>query len=87
MLARNNQLTLYIPTTYVTRIACIPHVGNIHEIERKKKYAPKKIITQDNIYVILQFVHVYIVLVISLFIGKKYKMQQYSSLLKQHIKT
>ena len=42
MLARNNQLTLYIPTTYVTRIACIPHVGNIHEIERKKKICAKE---------------------------------------------
>jgi len=54
---------------------------------KKKKYASKKIITQNNIYVILQFVHVHIVPIISLFIGKKYKIQQYSSLLKQHTKT
>ena len=42
-------------------------MGKIHEIprsvrckiERKKKYAPKKTITQDNIYMVWQFAYVH----------------------------
>jgi len=36
----------------------------------REKYAPKKTITQDNIYVVCQFVYVYRVAKISLFSGK-----------------
>ena len=54
--------------------------GNIHEIPRSmrcknrgKKYASKKIITQDNIYVVRQFAYVHGVIRISLLSRKNTK--------------
>ena len=39
-------------------------------LNKEKIYTPKKAITQDNIYVVQQFVHVHRVVVNSLFAGK-----------------
>ena len=52
---------------------CVCVEGNIYEIPKsmrcknKEKYASKKTITQDNIYVVWQFAYVYEVARISLF--------------------
>ena len=66
--------------------------GNIHEILRSvrckyiEKYALKKTITQNNIYVVWQFAYVYRVVGISIFSGKNTICNSTVFFLKNYIK-
>ena len=49
------------------------------DAKNREKYTPKRNNhTQDSIYVVRQFAYIHEVAEISLFLGEKYRMQQYS---------
>ena len=62
--------------------------SQIYEMQKlRKKICAKKVISRDNIYMVLQFTYIHRVTRISLFTRKKYKIRQYIFLSQNNIKT
>lgn len=55
-------------------------------MQNGEKYVLKETITKDNICVVWKFAYIYKVVGILLFIGKEYKMRQYSFLSQNNMK-